>query len=31
MYEVCGKILCGDIEDEKDRIAGRFRAVQVPE
>jgi hypothetical protein len=25
MYEVCGKILCGDIEDEKDRVAGRFR------
>ena len=25
MYEVCGKILCGSIEDEKDRIAGRFR------
>ncbi len=25
MYEVCGKIFCGTIEDEKDRIAGRFR------
>ena len=25
MYEVCGKILCGTEEDEKDRIAGRFR------
>jgi hypothetical protein len=25
MYEVCGRILCGTIEAEKDRIAGRFR------
>lgn len=25
MYEVCGKILCGTEEDEKDRVAGRFR------
>lgn len=25
MYEVCGKILCGTIEADKDRIAGRFR------
>lgn len=25
MYEVCGKILCGTEEDERGRIAGRFR------
>ena len=25
MYEMCGKILCGTIEPEKERIAGRFR------
>lgn len=25
MYEVCGKILCGTIEPDKERIAGRFR------
>lgn len=25
MHEVSGKILCGTIEDQKDRIAGRFR------
>jgi len=26
MYEVCGKILCGTIEPDEERIAGRFRA-----
>jgi hypothetical protein len=25
MHEVCGKILCNTLEDEKDRTAGRFR------
>jgi hypothetical protein len=25
MHEVSGKILCGTLEDEKDRTAGRFR------
>jgi len=25
MYEVCGKILCGTIESDKERIASRFR------
>ncbi len=26
MYEVSGKILCGSMKGEKDRVAGRFRA-----
>lgn len=25
IHEVCGKILCTNLDDEKDRIAGRFR------
>ncbi len=29
MYEVCGKILCSTIEDDRDRIIGRFRLYYV--
>lgn len=25
IHEICGKIMCDELEDDKDRVAGRFR------